>query len=508
MAFIQIMKLIAKFASVNPPVVDCIVVPVFSNQEFPAIFDAEDLAVKNAILAGIEMGDLGSDEGDILWLRLAEGVTAKRVMLVNFGVKPVLSPAGFRKIIKNIAKVAHDSAIEHIALYLEDVELEGNSDYAKALAISESFVYEAYRFSLKDASLNPLSMPEVKMKTIQLMCRHDLSLRTNQQYLDRGHMIAQGVQLTRNLSHLPPNICTPGFLAEIAEELAANQSNLKTEVLDEDKMKSLGMGAYLSVTQGAAEPARLIEIRYLGGQDSANPIVLVGKGITFDSGGLSLKSAKGMETMKYDMCGAASIMGCMLVISLLKLPVNVVGLIAASENMPGSRASRPGDIVTSMSGKTLEIVNTDAEGRLVLCDTLTYAQKFKPELIIDVATLTGACLIALGHHASALFSNCDALARELIDAGTTSGDRCWQMPLWDDYLEELKGVHSDLVNKAGDTAACVKAACFLSEFVDEYQWAHIDVAGVSFYPGKNGGATGRPVNMLMQFILSRVEIPE
>jgi leucyl aminopeptidase len=301
---------------------------------------------------------------------------------------------------------------------------------------------------------------------------------------------------------LPGNICTPSYLAEQATTLA-QQYKLKAEVLERANMEKLGMGSLLSVANGSSQPPKFIVLQYRGGKADAKPIVLVGKGITFDTGGISLKPAPEMDEMKFDMCGAASVLGTMKALAAMKLPLNVVGIIPSTENMPGGRATKPGDIVTSMSGQTIEILNTDAEGRLILCDALSYAERFQPDAVIDIATLTGACVIALGHVASGVLANDDGLARDLLDCGQQAGDRAWQLPLWDDYQEQLKSNFADMANIGGRPAGTVTAACFLSRFTKAYRWAHLDIAGTAWKSGKEKGSTGRPVPLLTHYLLNR-----
>ena len=321
--------------------------------------------------------------------------------------------------------------------------------------------------------------------------------------LDSGSSIGRGANLARKLGDLPPNICTPSYLSRVAKDMAKHPK-MKVRVLGEREINKLGMGAFLSVSQGSSNEAKLIEASYNGSSISEPPIVLVGKGITFDTGGISIKPSSGMDEMKYDMSGAGSVLGTLQAISELRLPINVVGLIAAAENMPSGTATRPGDVVTSMSGITVEILNTDAEGRLVLCDVLTYAEKFKPAAVIDLATLTGACVVALGKIASGLFSNNQLLAEEIAFAGAKSLDRVWPMPIWDDYHVQLKSNFADLANVGGRDAGSITAACFLSKFAKNYQWAHLDIAGTAWHSGgAKKGATGRPVPLLCEFLISR-----
>jgi len=298
-------------------------------------------------------------------------------------------------------------------------------------------------------------------------------------------------------------VCTPSYLANRARQLARAHKSVTAQVKNESEMKRLGMGALLSVARGTEEPAKLIALEYRGARSTSRPVALIGKGVTFDSGGISIKPAAAMDEMKFDMCGAASVLGAIKAIATLSLPINVVGIIPATENLPGGKASKPGDIYTSMSGQTVEILNTDAEGRLILCDALTFAKRFKPEVVIDVATLTGACVIALGNHAAGLFSNHAPLAKALLEAGDFAADRAWELPLWDEYGEALKSNFADVANVGGREAGAITAASFLSRFAGDYQWAHLDIAGVAWRQGSSKGATGRPVRLLCQYLLDR-----
>ena len=319
---------------------------------------------------------------------------------------------------------------------------------------------------------------------------------------EHGDGIAHGVRLARDLGNLPANVCTPGYLARTARKLATGNGRLTTQVLNETDMKRLGMGSLLSVTAGTVEPAKLIVMKYKGAGSDA-PIVLVGKGVTFDTGGISLKPGPAMDEMKFDMCGAAGVIGTMAAVARMKLPINLNVIVPAVENMPGSRATKPGDIVKSMSGKTIEILNTDAEGRLILCDALTYARRFKPATVIDVATLTGACVVALGAHRTAIMSNNNELRNEIFSAGDTAGDRGWPMPLGEEYAAQLKSNFADFANIGGPGGGAVTAGCFLGKFTDGLDWAHLDIAGTAWKSGAKKGATGRPVPMLSQLLLER-----
>jgi leucyl aminopeptidase len=322
--------------------------------------------------------------------------------------------------------------------------------------------------------------------------------------MKQGLAIARGMAYAKDLGNLPGNVCTPTYLGEQALALA-KEFNFKAQVLERPELEKLGMGSFLSVTNGSVQPPRFIVMEYQGSGKKQRPHVLVGKGITFDSGGISLKPGLEMDEMKFDMCGAASVLGTFHAIAELGAKINLVGLIPACENMPGGRATKPGDIVKSMSGQTIEILNTDAEGRLILCDALTYAERFDPAAVIDIATLTGACVIALGHVCCGLFSNNDTLARALLAASEQSGDRAWHMPLLEDYHEGLESNFADFANIAGRPGGSITAACFLSKFARKYDWAHLDIAGVAWKSGKEKGATGRPVPLLTSYLLSTAE---
>jgi leucyl aminopeptidase len=320
--------------------------------------------------------------------------------------------------------------------------------------------------------------------------------------LEQGLAIAHGMNLAKDLGNLPANVCTPAYLADQARELA-KRYRMKVQVLECADMEKLGMGALLSVARGSTQPPKLITLEYRAGAKHGKPVVLVGKGVTFDTGGISLKPGAEMDEMKFDMCGAASVLGTLKAIAEMRLPIDVIGIIPTTENMPSGAATKPGDIVTSLSGQTVEILNTDAEGRLILCDALTYAERYEPQAVVDIATLTGACVIALGHVVSGLFANDDALAKELLVAGDTAYDRAWHLPLYDDYQEQLKSNFADFANIGGRPAGAVTAACFLARFTKKFKWAHLDIAGTAWKSGKEKGATGRPVPLLTQFLINR-----
>ncbi len=364
----------------------------------------------------------------------------------------------------------------------------------QATIIAQETVYRFDQFkSKKDKVRRPL-----RKLTFVVDRRNELAAA--EEALNQGQAIAEGMSFAKDLANLPGNICTPTYLAEEAEKMAV-EHKLDIEILDHEAMSNLGMHALLAVAKGSRQPPRLIVLHYRGGKSDQAPLVLVGKGITFDSGGISLKPSAEMDEMKFDMCGAACVLGAIKATAMMKLPINLTVIVPAAENMPGGAAARPGDIVNSMSGQSIEILNTDAEGRLILCDALTYAARFGPETVIDVATLTGACVVALGYVASGLFANNESLARELLNAGDEAHDRAWQMPLWDDYQEMLKSSFADVANVGGRWGGSITAACFLARFTKKYAWAHLDIAGTAWRSGSEKGATGRPLSLLLHYLM-------
>ncbi|AQQ68403.1 leucyl aminopeptidase [Microbulbifer agarilyticus] len=442
----------------------------------------------------LKRGDLGSAAGATLMVPTVEG-GAERALLVRTSKTPI-SQAEFRKVANNSAMAV--KSLKDASSYLVEVSVKDADATWQAAQVALAAGLASYKFTRchSDAKPNPLAKFAVHASDKK-------QLKAVQKGVELGGGQALGSNVARELGNLPGNICTPSYLVGEAKTLAKKHAKLSTTVLDNKKMESLGMGSFMSVAKGSDEPAAMIAMNYKGGKAGQKPIVLVGKGITFDTGGISLKPGAAMDEMKFDMCGAASVFGVMNALVEMNAPVNVVGVVAAAENMPSGRASKPGDIVTSMSGKTIEILNTDAEGRLVLCDALTWAGKFKPSVVIDVATLTGACVIALGHHATGLYANQDKLANDLIAAGETSGDRAWRMPLWDEYQPMLNSNFADMQNIGGREAGSVTAACFLARFAEDYNWAHLDIAGSAWKSGAAKGATGRPVPLLLQYILNK-----
>ncbi|MFV8782200.1 leucyl aminopeptidase [Microbulbifer sp. SA54] len=488
------MQFTAKVTDISKQRTACAILAVDAKNKLTDSGNAIDKASNGALSKLLKRGDLGSATASTLLIPMLEG-SVERVLLVRAS-KNSVNQAEFRKLASASAKAV--TGFKEATSYLTELSvIEADTDWqAQQLTLNAGLASYKFTRCLSDAKPNPLEKFTVHVADKKL-------LNTAQKGVELGNAQALGSNIARELGNLPGNICTPSYLASEAKALAKKHAKLTTTVLDNKKMESMGMGAFMSVAKGSDEPAALIAMNYKGGKTGDKPIVLVGKGITFDTGGISLKPGMAMDEMKFDMCGAASVFGVMHALVEMQAPVNVVCIVAAAENMPSGRASKPGDIVTSMAGKTIEILNTDAEGRLVLCDALTYAGKFKPSVVIDVATLTGACVIALGNHATGLYANQDKLAQDLLAAGETTGDRAWQMPLWDEYHTALKSNFADLQNIGGREAGSVTAACFLSQFATEYNWAHLDIAGSAWNSGAAKGATGRPVPLLLQYILNK-----
>ncbi|MCW5621838.1 MAG: leucyl aminopeptidase [Burkholderiales bacterium] len=476
---------------------DCIVVGVFEGNELSEPARLVDRASKGFLSGVLKHGDLEGRVGSSLLLHNVPGVAATRVLLVGLGKRAEFGSRAYRDAMRSAVRALTDSGATSAAAYLAQVPL-ADRDVRWALQQAAAVASDAsYRFD----QLKSKKPDRRGLKTLALQAD---DARNGAAAVGRGAAIGAGVSLAKDLGNLPSNICTPTYLARRAQELA-RRHKLECQVLDEREMEKLAMGALLAVTRGTREPAKLIVLHYRGAGRKDKPVALVGKGITFDTGGISIKPSAEMDEMKYDMSGAGSVLGTLEAVARMKLAVNVVGIIAACENMPGGNAVKPGDIVTSMSGQTIEILNTDAEGRLVLADALTYAERFEPAAVIDIATLTGACVIALGSVASGLYSNDEGLAHELLDAGQQSWDRAWQMPLWPDYDEQIKSPFADVANVGGRPAGSVTAACFLARFARKFRWAHLDIAGTAWRSGKDKGSTGRPVPLLTTFLMQRAD---
>ena len=474
----------------------CAVVPIFGRKTLSRAAQQMDSASGGAITAALSLGDFSGACGESLMM--AGAGSAKRILLVGCGNKAKFNRKAARQFIQLTYNALNATKAKDAVIHIADLELtDGDSPWLIS-TLAQQITAASYRYS------ETLAKPKSPLSLAKLVVNPGTSLSAAkaQVALDQGRAMGSGIKAARNLANLPGNICTPTYLAEQARKLAKGTSNLSTKIIEEKKMAELGMGALLSVSAGSVEPAKLIVMEYKGGKAKQKPYVLVGKGITFDSGGISLKPGGKMDEMKYDMGGAASVFGTMEAIVEMALPLNVVAIVAAAENMPSGCATKPGDVVTSMSGKTVEILNTDAEGRLVLCDALTYAERYDPLAVVDIATLTCACVVALGSHATGLYANQDKLAEQLLAAGTETHDRAWRMPLWDEYQKQLSTNFADVSNLGGPGGGSITAACFLSQFAKKYHWAHLDVAGTAWNSSPKG-ATGRPVPLLTRYLMDR-----
>ena len=493
------MKYFATTSNAARRVVDCVIVGVFERGKLGIGASDIDAASRGHLQALVKSGDVKSAPGRCVVLTGVPGVKAQRVAVVGLGKAAKFDAKVFRKAVAGAIHALDGSKTKSVlnTLTLEDVG--GSSPYYLARYSAETLGDVLYRFTEMKSGRKkkPLSLSSYG---------HSIAKRGDAAKAklgaEHGDGIAHGVRVAKDLGNLPANVCTPSYLARTAKKLATGNGRLTTQVLNESDMKRLGMGSLLSVTAGTVEPGKLIVMKYKGA-GSAAPIALVGKGVTFDTGGISLKPGPAMDEMKFDMCGAAGVIGTMAAVAKMKLPINLNVIVPAVENMPGGKATKPGDIVKSMSGQTIEILNTDAEGRLILCDALTYTRRFKPDTVIDVATLTGACVVALGAHRTAIMSNSDDLRNEIFAAGDTAGDHGWPMPLGDEYAAQLKSNFADMANIGGPGGGAVTAGCFLGKFTDGLNWAHLDIAGTAWKSGGKKGATGRPVPMLSQLLLER-----
>ncbi|MDX5334386.1 MAG: leucyl aminopeptidase [Gammaproteobacteria bacterium] len=479
----------------------CVIVGVFQSKRLSTAAKAIDQASEGMIGALMRRGDLTGDLGQTLWLYNVPNTLCDRVLLVGCGRERDFDEKALQKATVAAVRAVNTSGATEAVSYLTELAVKG-ADSAWKIRQTVIHTEDAlYRFDQLKSEKKPEAKRPLKRIVLNVPTRRELM--KGEQAAREGMAIAAGMKRTKDLANLPGNICTPTYLAEEAQRLKKTFRKLKVEVLEEADMEKLGMGALLSVSKGSEQPAKLITMDYRGGDKNARPVVLVGKGITFDTGGISIKPGAAMDEMKFDMGGAASVFGVITAVCELQLPINIVGVVAAAENMPDGRASKPGDIVTTMSGQTVEILNTDAEGRLVLCDALTYVEKYHPAAVVDIATLTGACIIALGHVTSAVLGNHSPLVNDLLAAGKDAVDLAWELPLWDDYQEQLDSNFADMANIGGRPAGSITAACFLSRFAKKYHWAHMDIAGTAWKSGKDKGATGRPVPLLMSWLLKR-----
>ncbi len=498
---------LAVYAAVEKQRSGCIVVGALGARKLLPAAQALDSVCGGALTALIKGGDLGATVGATAVLYRPAGLTCERILLVNLGKASELDGRNYRKATQGAMQRLKDTGATDALWCLggPEVKIKGKGRdmgwRAEQTVLAYGDAY--YRFDqTKSEVATKDNDRSAGLRSFKWQVADRAQKGAAQEALNRGAAIVAGMCLARDLGNLPGNLCTPTTLAETAMRLAESHG-LSVEVLERKALERLGMGSFLSVAKGSDEPPKFIVLRYQGAKASQRPIVLVGKGITFDAGGISLKPAAEMDEMKYDMCGAASVLGTLQAAAELALPLNVVVLIPTCENLPSGRANKPGDIVTSMSGQTIEILNTDAEGRLILCDALTYAERFDPACVVDVATLTGACVIALGHVTSGVLGNDDTLVGELLKAGETAADPCWQLPLFDEYQEQLKSNFADMANIGGRAGGTITAAAFLSRFAKKYKWAHLDIAGTAWKSGKDKGSTGRPVPLLVHFLVNQ-----
>ncbi|HHJ34616.1 MAG TPA: leucyl aminopeptidase [Gammaproteobacteria bacterium] len=480
--------------------IGCVVIPVYASRKLSTSARIIDKVSNGYISNLVRRGEIEGDLGNILLLHNVENTLCDRILLIGCGKEKNIDAQTFYKINHTMVETLQTSGATEIASYLTEISVKRKDISWKVQHSIEAINETLYHFNQLKSEKSETRRP---LRKFIFSVNGRGQLMQGEQAVRRGMAISTGINLAKDLGNMPGNICTPDYLAKQATKLATQHNKLETSILEEKDMEKLGMGALLSVSKGSREAGKMIIMQYAAGKKSQAPVVFVGKGVTFDSGGISLKPGAGMDEMKFDMCGAASVIGVISACAELQLPVNIIGIIPTVENMPDGIASRPGDVVTSMSGQTIEILNTDAEGRLILCDALTYAEKFEPDVVIDIATLTGACIVALGAHPAGLLSNHNPLVNDLLSAGQNSGDRCWQLPLWEDYQDQLKSNFADMANIGGKGAGTITAACFLSRFTKKYHWAHLDIAGVAWKSGSHKGATGRPVGLLTQYILDR-----
>jgi leucyl aminopeptidase len=483
---------------------DCVIVGVYESHLLSNAALAIDEASAGYITSILKRGDMDGKLDATLMLHNVPGTVCERVLLIGLGKESDFTDKQYCKAVRASVKALTSSGASNVATFLAELTVKELTVRRKVALLAEVMLDATYKFDAIKKKKSDLKKGDTKkgITTIAINVAQTGEVKDAKLGLADGRALAAGVSLAKDLGNLPPNVCTPTYLAEQAQALG-KKYDFKVKVLEQNELKKLGMGSFLGVTQGSEEPPKFIVMQHLKGKKDQKPVVLVGKGITFDTGGISLKPGSEMDEMKYDMCGAASVIGTFKTIAEMDLALNVIGLIPTCENMPDGRATKPGDVLTSMSGLTIEVLNTDAEGRLILCDALTYAERFEPSAVVDIATLTGACVIALGHHASGLFSNNDDLAKELLQAGEVSLDRAWHMPMWDDYQPLLDSNFADIANIGGRAGGSITAACFLSRFAEKYEWAHLDIAGTAWKSGKEKGGTGRPVPLLTEFLVAR-----
>ncbi len=481
---------------------DVLVVGVNEGKVLSADAEKVDKATNGSIKELIKRGEFEAKIGQTAYIATNDGSSADRIFLIGCGKSSSkLDSENMEKISMSITMclTSKKSATGIVSLPAMKYASSDHNDAALLQKLGCSLESKAYTY---DAKLNKKNKMINYLKKVSVLINSKESLAKLRKGLKTGHAIGQGMNVAKDLANLPGNVCTPSYLATSSKSAAKNYKKLSCRVFGEKEMKKMGMDCLLSVGNGSAEESKLISMNYQGGKKGDKPYAIVGKGITFDTGGISLKPPATMDEMKFDMCGAASVIGTMQVVSELQLPINIIGVVACAENMPGSKATKPGDVVKTMSGKTVEILNTDAEGRLVLADALTYVERFNPKSVVDIATLTGAVIMALGYSTSGLMSNDEKLAKDLLLAGEKSSDRAWQLPIWDSYQKDLDSNFADMAN-IGGRAGTITAACFLSRFAENYPWAHLDVAGTASYKGAAKGGSGRPVPLLSQYLIDK-----
>ena len=480
----------------------CLVVGVHSGNRLTPLGDSLDAALGGQVRKILKRQDFAGDIGQTQMLYEPDGCAAVRILLLGLGESKSFSAGKFGSALLSAFQLLEKSGAADCLVLLPNKD-DDDLTYRLVREAVKAAENGTYRFDQCKSDAKP---PKRPLKRVGFLVQSRAQQNAGTRATEHGRAIGIGSRLARDLANLPGNICTPTYLAEQAQALGRGKRKLKVSVLNESQMRKLGMGSLLSVSRGSRQPAKLIVLEYKGGKAGSKPVALVGKGLTFDAGGISIKPSAAMDEMKYDMCGGASVLGTLAACVELNLPINVVGVVPSSENLPDGDANKPGDIVTSMSGQTIEILNTDAEGRLILCDALTYTERFDPAAVIDIATLTGACIVALGDQASGLMANDDGLADELLDASTACGDRAWRLPLWEEYQSQLDSNFADMANIGGKGAGTITAACFLSRFTKAFKWAHLDIAGTAWNSGANKGATGRPVSLLTEFLLKRSKV--
>ena len=494
------MEFFVSTASASRQRTDCAIVGVYDKGVLSAAAEDLDARIGGRIAKLVKRGDLRGKTGDAILLSDLSGAPVERVLVLGLGNRGAFKRKQYRKALASALNLLAKTGARDAISYLGLDEIADANAYTQARIVVEAVSASQYRIPDHKTS-NKRPKPALIKFGLAVASRGDKAQA--ERGIAHGEAIVSGMALSRDLANQPANVCTPSYLGRTAKNLAKDYKKLNVRVLNEAECKRLGMGSFLSVTHGTEEPAAFIVFEYYGAERSQAPTVLVGKGVTFDTGGISLKPPPGMDEMKFDMCGAASVFGTMKAVLELELPLNVIGIVPACENMPSGRATKPGDIVKSMSGQTIEVLNTDAEGRLILCDAITYSRRFKPDVVIDLATLTGACVIALGNHMAGLFSNDDELAAELKAAGDRADDRAWHMPIGEEYAEQLKSNFADFANVGGREGGAITAACFLAKFTDGLRWAHLDIAGVAYQGGANKGSTGRPVPLLVDYLLNK-----